>query len=119
MDNLTLSISIPNLLIAQMFILSFFVDFKDRTELLSLIRQHKIPFPRFSMYGGMWLKLLGGLGLLYTPAVQISAYALIIFTAIATLIFHAFWKKPKAERKLELLVFSMCFAVIGGLFTLV
>jgi len=117
MENLALHL--PNILIAQLFILASLMDIKEHVLLLQMIKDKKIPFPEIAMWGGIALKIIAGFGLLYIPTVEISAYALIIFTAIATVIFDAFWKKPEAERPLCFVQFCTMFAVIGGLFGLV
>lgn len=92
-----------------------FIDIYSHDKLLLLIKSHHVPFPFAAMVGGITLKLVAGLGLMFYPTVKIAALALILFTFIATIIFKNFWARPQGEKLLAFLDFSTMFALMGGL----
>lgn len=46
---------------------------------------------------------------------QPAALALAVFLVPATLVFHAFWSAPPAEREIQLAMFAKNLAILGGL----
>lgn len=117
MANLVLLL--PNLLLAQLFILSSILDIKNHSQTVQKIAAHGLPSPDGIFIAMIAWKIIAGLGLLYLPVVSLSAWALIIFVALAMYLFKPFWKKTGLERDELLLEFSVYLAIIGGLFSLV
>ena len=113
--------ALPNLLIAQAFIITAYFDIRpaNKAMIITKLREQGIPLPDKAIWAGLLLKTLAGFGLLFAATVHLSAYALIIFTAIATFIFAPFWKKTGPERDMAIAQFCTCVAVIGGLCALI
>ncbi len=59
-----------------------------------------------------------GLALLAGLRVRIAALALAVFTAVATVAFHAFWAVPAEQAFVQQLMFFKNIGVIGGLLVL-
>lgn len=79
----------------------------------------------FGMPAAEWLiwpaalvELAGGLMLLLGWKARWAAVALIGFTAVATLVFHAYWGVPADEMLNQQIHFMKNIAIIGGLLSI-
>ena len=78
-------------------------------------RRH-VPHAHIVLPTAIALKIIGGLLVFFGWHSHIGALLLLIVTIPSIFYFHAFWKAPVAEVKLEKVFFAKEMAVIGGLF---
>lgn len=64
---------------------------------------------------GIIFQLLGGLLLILGFKVRWGAFLLLIFTALASVMFHNFWTLQGPAKVFELIMFLKNFSIIGGL----
>ena len=65
------------------------------------------------------IELGGGLALVIGWKARWAALALIVFTALATLVFHNFWAVPADQAMMQQISFMKNLSIIGGLLLLV
>ena len=75
-----------------------------------------VPFARAALYVGFATQLVGGAMLLFDYRTDIAAPILIVFTVLATGMFHQYWRvEDPIRRHMHFsFIFSNC-AVVGGL----
>ncbi len=78
-----------------------------------------IPRAKLVLWIGFAMQYVGGLSVAFDYRVDIGAPLLIVFTIIATAIFHRFWEveEPLRRHMHQSFIFSNC-AVVGGLLLL-
>jgi putative oxidoreductase len=78
-----------------------------------------VPFPLLAFWIGMALQF-GGVALLITGwHAEIGVYFLIVFTVLATGLYHRFWTKPDpAQRTASRMTVVSNTAILGGLLLL-
>lgn len=64
------------------------------------------------------VEILGGLALIAGWHTRSAALALAVFTAVASVFFHAFWSVPAEQVMVQQLMFFKNVAVVGGLLVL-
>src|SRR4029077_9529691 len=75
-----------------------------------------IPAPAAAFWIGIALQLTGCALLLFDWYPEIGVYCLIVFTVVATGIFHRFWSNPDpAKRNSSRIIFLGNIAILGGL----
>ena len=79
-----------------------------------------IPLPRATLWAGFALQGVGGVMVVLDWHAEIGALLLIVFTVLASAIFHRFWSvEDPLRRHLHLSFMFSNIAVIGGLLLLV
>ena len=79
-----------------------------------------IPLPRATLWAGFALQGVGGVMVVLDWHADIGARLLIVFTVLASAIFHRFWSvEDPLRRHLHLSFMFSNIAVIGGLLLLV
>lgn len=73
------------------------------------------PMADLMLTGTIALEVLGGLALIIGWKTRAAALALIVFTGVATVLFHAFWAADSAAFQNQLNHFLKNIAIIGGL----
>src|ERR1044072_4488108 len=77
------------------------------------------PFPEAALWCGIVLQFVGAALVLAGVRVDIGAWCLIVFTVLATAIFHRFWQRTDPmQKRITRLLFMSNVAVIGGLLLL-
>jgi len=71
------------------------------------------------LYATIFLLYLGGLLVLLGYRSTLGAILLLMYWAPVTFLVHDFWNSPKAELRLESILFMKNMAIIGGLLMLV
>ncbi|HYL87614.1 MAG TPA: DoxX family protein [Burkholderiales bacterium] len=74
-----------------------------------------LPLASLLVYPAGLLELGGGLLIVFGYRARAAALLLAGFTAVATLIFHAFWAAPADQAMLQSLMFFKNLAILGGL----
>ena len=79
-----------------------------------------IPFPWAVLWAGFAMQYAGGIMIALDVWTDIGAVVLIVFTVLATAIFHRFWEveDPLRRHLHQAFVFSNC-AICGGLLLLI
>jgi putative oxidoreductase len=74
------------------------------------------PWPAAAFWCGIVLQFLGAVLVISSIRADIGAYCLIVFTVLATAIFHRFWQKTDpAQKRVSRLFFMSNAAIVGGL----
>ena len=101
---------IGRVLIALIFILFGFGKITDFGSNLGYMQAFNVPFATFVLVIAIAVELLGGISLILGLKTKWGAGALIIYTAIITLIFHT-----NLADQTQLIQFMKNLAIIGGL----
>jgi putative oxidoreductase len=77
------------------------------------------PSPEAAFWCGIVLQFIGAGLVLSGVRVEVGAWCLIVFTILATAIFHRFWQRTDpAQKRIGRLFFMSNAAVVGGLLLL-
>ncbi len=79
-----------------------------------------IPQARLVLWIGFAMQYAGGLSVAFDYRTEIGAVILIVFTVVATAIFHRYWEleEPLRRHLHQSFIFSNC-AIVGGLLLLI
>lgn len=84
---------IAQLMIATLFLGTGTINAVWRQKLLiPRMGQLGAPFPKLSLYIGFAMQFTGGFMILFDWHARYGAMLLIVFTVLAAIIFHRFWK---------------------------
>ena len=103
------------------FVLGAFFAYGGFTHFLALdpitqaMEDRGVPQPRLVLIAGSLFQIVFGLLLAFGIAVPVAAIALIVFTAVASLMLVDFWNRQGPERMALRNVFLSNLAIIGGL----
>ena len=103
-------------LLALMFVLSGFGKLTNIQGTAGFIASGGLPVPAVLAVLVGLLELGGGLALALGFKARLAAFALGVFTLLASFIFHAFWNAPEAQHMTQQLMFMKNLAVAGGMF---
>jgi putative oxidoreductase len=78
-----------------------------------------LPLSSLLVYPVGLVELGAGLLLAFGYRAKIAAALLAAFTAVATLLFHAFWAAPADQAVLQTIMFMKNLAILGGLLLVV
>ena len=73
------------------------------------------PLPAAAFWTGIALQLTGCALLLFDWYPEIGIYCLILFTVVATAIFHRFWQMEPAKGNISRIILLGNIAILGGL----
>jgi len=77
------------------------------------------PFPEAAFWCGIVLQFAGAGLVVGGYRVELGAWCLIVFTVLATAIFHRFWQRADPlQKRITRLLFMSNVAVVGGLLLL-
>jgi putative oxidoreductase len=79
-----------------------------------LIAGAGLPVPQLLAVGAMGIDMIGGIMLLLGWKTRWVAAALLIFTGVATLLFHDFWSAPPDQIQDQLINFMKNITIMGG-----
>ncbi|HSI22441.1 MAG TPA: DoxX family protein [Methylophilaceae bacterium] len=106
---------IARILIALIFILSGFSKITGFDGTVGYIASKGLPLPQLLAIGAILVELGGGLMLVLGWKARWAAAAMLIFTALAALIFHNFWAMPPDQMQNQMIHFMKNLSIIGGL----
>lgn len=106
---------VGRILLAQIFLVSGVEKLLHWQGTARYMASKGMPWVPVFLVGAVLLELLGGLALLTGYRARCGALALILFLVPTTLIFHAFWAVPPAEREMQTIHFMKNLAILGGL----
>jgi putative oxidoreductase len=87
----------------------------DPTGLTGMLTSKGWPAPMAMAYLAGAVEVIGGVLLVIGLKARSAAFALIVFTIIATILAHAFWQLDGAARIQQQIQFFKNVAIIGGL----
>lgn len=103
------------ILIALIFILSGFSKIAGFDGTVGYIASQGLPLPQLLAIGAILVELGGGLMLVLGWKARWAAAAMLIFTALAALIFHNFWAVPPDQMQNQMIHFMKNISMMGGL----
>jgi len=117
----TLLETVGQLLVASLFVVT--LAFNATTK----VKQHadrmaamNVPMPYVNLWAGFALQAMGSVMLAIDWYTQVGALILIVFTALATAIFHRFWTMDDPLRRhLHLSFLLSNVAIVGALVLLI
>ncbi len=77
-----------------------------------------LPLASLAAVVAIVVEVAGALALIAGFQVRLASLALAVFTAVATVFFHAFWAVPADQAFVQQLMFFKNIAVVGGLLVL-
>ena len=103
------------LIISGFYLGSCLVNFRFWNETVAMVAAHNLPSPKLTTSIAIMWKIVGAVLLLLPDWRELGALILIIFTLLASFIFHQFWKHKAQEHIIHLVSFLSNIGLIGGL----
>jgi putative oxidoreductase len=105
---------IGRILLAAIYIMSGFGKATGFEGTVGYIASKGLPMPQLLAVGAMVVELGGGLMLLIGWKTRWAAGALLVFTALAALLFHNFWSVPPEQAQDQMIHFMKNLTMMGG-----
>ncbi len=113
-------IPLARILLAYMFVLSGWQRLTDLSGLTKLLTDKQLPYPDILAYAAAIAEFGGAVLIILGLLTRLSAFALIVFTVLATVLLHDFWNMTDAAMRMaNVTQFNKNLAIIGGLMLLV
>jgi len=106
---------VGRILIALIFILSGFGKIAGFEGTAGYIASKGLPLPQLLTIVAILIELGGGLMLVLGWKARWAAAAMLVFTALAALIFHNFWAVPPDQAQNQMIHFMKNISMMGGL----
>lgn len=106
---------VGRILLAFIFVMSGYGKIVGFAGTAGYVASQGVPFPTLAVLIAMVIELGGGLMLIVGWKARWGAAALLVFTAVTALIFHAFWAAPADQAMNQSIHFWKNVAIIGGL----
>ena len=106
---------LARLCLCSIFLISAFFKITNYEATVTYMTQHGLPMVPILFFGATLTEILGGLSLLFGCKVRWGAFLLLLYLVPTTLIFHAFWNVPDAEKQIQQWMFLKNLAIFGGL----
>lgn len=103
------------ILIALIFILSGFSKIGGFDGTVGYIASKGLPLPQLAAVGAIIVELGGGILLVLGWKTRWAAAAMLLFTALAALLFHNFWAMPPDQAQNQMIHFMKNISMMGGL----
>jgi putative oxidoreductase len=103
------------ILIALIFILSGFSKIGGFAGTVGYIASKGLPLPQLAAIGSIIVELGGGILLVLGWKARWAAAAMLVFTALAALLFHNFWAMPPDQAQNQMIHFMKNISMMGGL----
>ena len=81
---------------------------------LAYTTSHGLPFPEIALVLAIIIEIGAGLMVLLGFKARFGAFLLLLFTAVTTFYFHAFWALEGAQMQLQMIMFMKNLAMMGG-----
>jgi putative oxidoreductase len=106
---------VGRILLAHIFIISGFGKIAGFEGTVGYIASHGLPAATLLAALAIVVELGGGIALAIGWKARWAAAALVVFTLLASLIFHAFWDVPAEEVMMQQINFMKNLSIMGGL----
>ena len=103
------------ILIALIFILGGIGKIGAPDHTIAEMASHGIPLPNLLVWGVVALELGGGAFLIAGLFTRWVALALVFYTLVLAMIFHAYWTVPAAQQRVQHGAFYEHLAMMGGM----
>ena len=103
------------ILLALIFLLSGFGKLAGFDGTVGYIASQGLPAPQLLAIAAIIVEIGGGLMLVLGWRARWGAVALLVFTALAALLFHNFWSVPAEQAQIQMIMFMKNIAIMGGL----
>jgi len=103
------------ILIALIFVLSGFGKITGFEGTVGYIASKGLPLPQLGAIGAIIVELGAGILLILGWKTRWAAAALLVFTAMAALLFHNFWALPPDQAQNQMIHFLKNISMMGGL----
>jgi len=103
------------ILIALIFVFAGFGKITGFEGTVGYIASKGLPLPQLAAIGAIIVELGGGIMLVLGLKTRWAAAAILIFTALAALIFHDFWAASPDQAQNQMIHFMKNMAIVGGL----
>lgn len=106
-------------LLVALFALSGLQKFGQIDGISAALGSKGIPLPALAAWGGALLEVVGAVGVLVGYRTRIAAAGLIVFTVLATVLFHNYWDFAPEAREGEFIHFLKNVGLVGGFLLLI
>lgn len=103
------------ILIALIFVLSGFGKISGFEGAVGYISSKGLPLPQLVAIGAIIVELGGGILLILGWKARWAAAAMLLFTAVAAVLFHNFWAVPPEQAQNQMIHFMKNISMMGGL----
>ncbi len=110
--------ALGRVLLALLFLWSGYGKIANVAGTAGYMKSFGMPLPEVLVWVALLVELAGGAMLVLGYKVRWAALALIVFTVIASFVFHAFWAVPPEQAMGQQINFMKNIAIIGGLLAL-
>jgi putative oxidoreductase len=114
----SLGLLVGRILLSVMFVTSGYGKVAKFADTAAALASKGAPLPEVATALAILVELGGGILLVLGLKTRWAALALVVFTAAATYLFHAFWAVPAEQQYMQSLMFQKNLAAIGGLLVL-
>ena len=106
------------IMLALMFVLAGFGKIAGFADTTATMTGAGLPFVNVLLVLTILIELGGGAAIMLGWKTRPIALVVLLFTALATVVFHAFWAAPPDRVMLQQLMFMKNVSVMGGLLVL-
>jgi putative oxidoreductase len=106
------------IMLALMFVIAGFGKIPGFADTSVMMTGAGLPFANVLLVLTILIELGGGAAIMVGWKTRPIALVVFLFTALATLVFHAFWNAPPEKMMLQQLMFMKNVSVMGGLLLL-
>lgn len=113
--NSALSLMLGRTLLGALFLISGLAKIGRFAGIAAFMTSKGLPATEMLLMATIALEVAGGLALIAGWRVRYAAWALLVFTGLAAVIFHAFWTAEAPAYQNQLNHFLKNVAIMGGL----
>ena len=106
---------IGRILLGLIFVIAGFGKLANPAGAAGYMTAYGIPYANLLVWPAALVEFGGGILLMIGWRARCAATALILFTVVATFIFHAFWSVGADQMQMQQISFHKNLAIIGGL----
>ena len=106
---------IGRILIALIFVWSGFGKISGFEGTVGYIASKGLPLPELAAIGAIIVELDGGILLILGWKTRWAAATILVFTALAAVLFHNFWAMPPDQAQNQMIHFMKNISMVGGL----
>ena len=109
---------IGRLLLASLFLPAGIGKITGFAGTVGYISSVGLPFPELAAVLALTVEIVGGIALVVGLGTRPAAFALAVFTLVASFFFHNYWAAAADQQLVQQLLFFKNVGVVGGLLTL-
>lgn len=113
-----LALLVGRIALVALFLISGWAKLIDLAGTAGYLQSLGVPAPTLAAIAAAVVELGAAALIVVGFSTRLSALALLVFTAIATALAHAYWTVPPGQQEIEFITFWKNVAVAGGLLML-